>query len=130
MSCFWNSLLNTISNEDKKKYFFTFDLQLNPYNLVKILKEINTLTTNVLWNNEELTKEQLIENKNAINEYDINTINDGYYCSTFEPILFLLVQYLEIEIIHDYNKAIIKYTNKIKSRYTIKLYSNLNHCWN
>ena len=76
MSCFWNSLLNTISNEDKKKYFFTFDLQLNPYNLVKILKEINTLTTNVLWNNEELTKEQLIENKNAINEYDINTIND------------------------------------------------------
>ena len=129
MSCFWNALLNTISTDDKKKYFNTFDLHLNPHNLVIILKEINKITKNVLWNNQELTKQQLIENKKAIEEYDKNTINDGYFCSTFEPILFLLVEYLQITIIHDYNKNIITYTNKINNRYTIHIYSNSNHCW-
>ena len=129
MSCFWNALLNTISTDDKKKYFNTFDLHLNPHNLVIILKEINKITENVLWNNQELTKQQLIENKKAIEEYDKNTINDGYFCSTFEPILFLLVEYLQITIIHDYNKNIITYTNKINNRYIIHIYSNSNHCW-
>tara|TARA_Y100000741_G_C18130325_1_gene508858 strand:- start:193 stop:585 length:393 start_codon:yes stop_codon:yes gene_type:complete len=130
MSCFWNALLNTISNDDKKKYFNTFDLHLNPPNFIIILKQINKITQNVLWNNQELTKQQLIENKNAIDEYDKSTVNDGYFCSTFEPILFLLVEYLQITIIHDYNKNIITYTNKINNRYTINIYSNSNHCWN
>ena len=129
MSCFWNALLNTILTDDKKKYFNTFDLHLNPHNLVIILKEINKITENVLWNNQELTKQQLIENKIAIEEYNKNTINDGYFCSTFEPILFLLVEYLQITIIHNYNKNIITYTNKINNRYTIHIYSNSNHCW-
>lgn len=129
MSCFWNALINTISTDDKKKYFNTFDLHLNPHNLVIILKEINKTTENVLWNNQKLTKQQLIENKTAIEEYNKNTINNGYFCSTFEPILFLLVEYLQITIIHDYNKNIITYTNKINNRYTIHIYSNSNHCW-
>ena len=31
-------------------------------------------------NNQELTKQQLIENKkNAIDEYDKSTVNDGYF---------------------------------------------------
>ena len=41
MSCFWNSLLNTIKTEDKNKYFNTFDMSLTPHNLAVILKEIN-----------------------------------------------------------------------------------------
>ena len=40
------------------------------------------------------------KNKEAIDNYNKNTVNDGYYCSTFEPILFLLVEYLNITIIH------------------------------
>ena len=88
MSCFWNSLLNTIKIEDKNTYFYTFNINLTPHNLVVILKEINKITENVLWNNIELTEQQLNENKEAIDNYDKNKINDGYYCSTFEPILF------------------------------------------
>ena len=64
-----------------------------------------------------------------IDNYNKNTVNDGYYCSTFEPILFLLVEYLNITIIHDYNKNIIKYSHKKNNRYTIHIYSNHNHCW-
>ena len=129
MSCFWNSLLNTIKTEDKNKYFNTFDMNLTPHNLAVILKEINTKTENVLWNNEELTEQQMNENKEAIDNYNKNTVNDGYYCSTFEPILFLLVEYLNITIIHEYNKNIIKYSHKKNNRYTINIYSNNNHCW-
>lgn len=129
MSCFWNSILNTIKTEDKKTYFNTFNFNLTPHNIVVILKEVNKKTENVLWNNEELTEQQLNENKEAIDNYDKNTINDGYYCSTFEPILFLLVEYLQITIIHDYNKNIITYTHKKNNRYTIHIYSNNNHCW-
>ena len=129
MSCFWNSLLNTIKTEDKNKYFNTFDMSLTPHNLAVILKEINKKTENVLWNNEELTEQQMNENKEAIDNYNKNTVNDGYYCSTFEPILFLLVEYLNITIIHDYNKNIIKYSHKKNNRYTIHIYSNHNHCW-
>ena len=129
MSCFWNSLLNTIKTEDKNKYFNTFDMNLTPHNLAVILKEINKKTENVLWNNEELTEQQMKENKEAIDNYNKNTVNDGYYCSTFEPILFLLAEYLNITIIHDYNKNIIKYSHKKNNRYTIHIYSNNNHCW-
>ena len=129
MSCFWDSLLNTIKIEDKHTYFNTFNINLTPHNFIIILKEINSKTYNVLWNNQELTEQQLIENKESIDNYDTNTINDGYYCSTFEPILFLLVEYLNITIIHDYNKNIIKYSHKKNNRYTINIYSNTNHCW-
>lgn len=129
MSCFWNSLIATINETDKKEKFNTLNLSLTPHNLVVILKQINQKTDNVLWNNQELSEKQKNENKEAIENYDEKTTNDGYYCSTFEPFLFLLVEYLNITIIHDYNKSIINYSHKKQNKYTIKLYSDLGHCW-
>ena len=119
MSCFWDAILNRIQEEDKKKYFNIFNMSLTPHNFVVILKEINKKTNNVLWNNEELTEKQLNENKECIDNYDKNSINNGYDCSTFEPILFLLVEYLNITIHHEYNKNVIIYSHKTTNRYTI-----------
>ena len=69
MSCFWDSLIKSISDDDKNQYFNTVvDASLNPHNFVVILKEINKLTNNVIWNNQELTEQQLNENKDAVNE--------------------------------------------------------------
>mgnify|MGYP006095437635 CR=1 FL=1 len=130
MSCFWDTLIKTINSEDKNTYFNTIlNVPLNPHNFVIILKEINKLTENILWNNEELTEKQKIENKAAIDEYDVNTINNGYYCSTFEPFLFLLVEYLKIEVEHKYNDNMIFYRNKIETRYKIVINSDSGHCW-
>jgi len=130
MSCFWDTLIKTINSEDKNTYFNTIlNVPLNPHNFVIILKEINKLTENILWNNEELTEKQKIENKAAIDEYDVNTINNGYYCSTFEPFLFLLVEYLKIEVEHKYNGNMIFYKNKIETRYKIVINSDSGHCW-
>ena len=130
MSCFWDSLLKTISSDDKDKYFNTIiNTPLNPHNLVVILKECNKITDNVLWNNEELTEQQKKENKDAIYEYNKDMVSAGYNCSTFDPFLFLLVEYLEIEIHHNYNGTIIIYKNKRKNRYIVKIYSDTGHCW-
>ena len=130
MSCFWDSLIKSISDDDKNQYFNTVvDASLNPHNFVVILKEINKLTNNVIWNNQELTEQQLNENKDAVNEYDKNMTSAGYYCSTFDPFLFLLVEYLEIEINHNYNGTMINYKNKKNNRYVINISSDSGHCW-
>ena len=130
MSCFWDSLIRSISNEDKEQFFNTgMNAPLNPHNFVVILKEVNKYTENVLWNNQELTKQQQEENKEAINEYNKDLTSAGYYCSTFDPFLFLLVEYLEIEINHNYNGTMIIYRNKKNNRYIIKITSDKGHCW-
>ena len=130
MSCFWDSLIRSISNEDKEQFFNTVvNVPLNPHNFVVILKEVNKYTENVLWNNQELTKQQQEENKEAINEYNKDLTSAGYYCSTFDPFLFLLVEYLEIEINHNYNGTMIIYRNKKNNRYIIKISSDKGHCW-
>ena len=64
MSCFWDSLIKSISEEDKNQYFNTIlNVPLNPHNFVVILKEVNQKTNNILWNNEELTEQQIVENQ-------------------------------------------------------------------
>ena len=130
MSCFWDSLLKSISEDDKNKSFNTIlNAPLNPHNLVVILKEVNKMTENVLWNNEELTEQQMKENKTAVDEYNKDMTTAGYYCSTFDPFLFLLVEYLEIEINHNYNGNMIIYKHKKNNRYIIKINSDSGHCW-
>ena len=129
MSCFWDSLIKSINNEDLNTYFDNNNIRINPHNLVTILKNINRKTPNVLWNNTVLTEKMLDENQEAINCYDINQVQNGYYCSTCDPFLFLLVDYLEITIIHNYNNNIMNYTHKNNNRYSIKINSDSGHCW-
>ena len=127
MSCFWDSLIQSISLDDKINYFNNSNL--NPTQFVTILKNNNILTNNVLWNNEILKTQTLKENIEAINTYDINTIYNGYYCSTCEPFLLLLCEFLNIEIQHNYNNNLMIYKNTKKNRYIINIQSNNDHCW-
>ena len=129
MSCFWDSLIKSISNEDLNSYFDNNKVRTNPHNLATILKNVNRKTVNVLWNDTKLSEKMLEENVEAINSYDINQVQNGYYCSTCDPFLLLLADYLEITIIHNYNNHIMNYTNKINNRYTIKINSDNGHCW-
>ena len=126
MSCFWDSLVQSISQEDKTVFF---DNNLNLTHFVTILKNNNILTHNIIWNNQTLTEQLLKENKEAIDTYDINTIYNGYYCSTCDPFLLLLSEFLLIEIQHNYNNNLMIYKNTKKNRYIIKIQSNNDHCW-
>jgi hypothetical protein len=108
MSCFWDSLVQSISQEDKTVFF---DNNLNLKHFVTILKNNNILTHNIIWNNQILTDQHLKENKEAVDTYDINNIYNGYYCSTCDPFLLLLSEFLLIEIQHNYNNNLMIYKN-------------------
>ena len=128
MACFWNSIINRLN---KDEYFkkINNNIKLIPEHLILSLKENNRKTNNVIWQNNELTKKQKEENFEHIKSYNLKDIYNGYYCSTFDPFLFLICDLFEISITNYYNNYKIEYINKFKSRYTIILYNNKGHMW-
>jgi hypothetical protein len=129
MSCFWDSLIKTIQNDDLNTYFDNQNTRINPHNLATILKNVNKKTPDILWNNTELTEKMMEENIESIKEYDVKHVQNGYYCSTCDPFLFLLADYLDINIEHNYDGNKMIYMQKKNSRYTIKISSDRGHCW-
>jgi hypothetical protein len=114
MTCFWDGILKRLSNEDFKK--FNINKPRNK-DFVVFLKNHNTKTTNVKWNNEKLTEKQLEENFTHIKDFNINSIGGGYLCSTCEPFLFLVSHLFNVNINHNYCGHVMKYrindTNRI-----------------
>lgn len=128
MTCFWNSIINRLN---KDEYFkkINNNIKLIPEHLILSLKENNRKTNNVIWQNNELTDKQKEENFQHIKLYNVKDIYNGYYCSTFDPFLFLICDLFEISITNYYNNNKIEYINKLKSRYTMILYNNKGHMW-
>ena len=95
MTCFWDGILNRLTEEDFKQ----FNIK-KPKNkeFVLFLKKHNQQTTHVSWNNESLTKKQLEENFTHVKDFDVNTIGGGYFCSTFEPFLLLVSQLFQVNL--------------------------------
>ena len=126
MACFWNSIIDRLN---KDKYFKNINnnIRLIPEHLVLSLKQNNRKTNNVIWQNNELTDKQKEENFEHIKLYNIKDIHNGYYCSTFDPFLFLICDLFDISITNHYNNNKIEYKNKFKSRYTMVLYNNKGH---
>ena len=109
MSCVYDCLIR----EFKMK-------RTTPEKLLKSLKKNNRLTRNVLWNNEPLSEKELEDNFERIKNIEDT---DGYDCSTCDPILFLMAEIHNLSITHDYNGALIKYTN-INAKRRIIINSN------
>lgn len=123
MTCFWDGILNRLTHEDFKQ----FNIQ-KPKNkeFVLFLKSRNKQTRNVSWNDESLTKKQLEENFTHVKDFDVNTIKGGYFCSTFEPFLFLVSQLFQVNINHNYCGHMIKYRINQKNR-ILQFSSNQGH---
>ena len=116
MSCFWDSLINKLNKEDISSI-----LQINEYSPKAFsngLKNENKKVKNVLWNGNELSSNEKQENFDHIKEYDIQSVKNGYLCSTCDPFLLLLCELFTIEIIHHYNGVIINYKNKLSNYYS------------
>jgi len=109
MACFCNSIIESLNKTDLD----TLNIKKfrNPLSLVLFLKVKNCNTSDVLWNNEPLSDKQMEENKQAIENYNHRNIYSGYFCSTFEPILFLISHLFKVNIEHNYNNVHIKYVN-------------------
>ena len=125
MSCFWdtiivrmrNRLLENINKDD-----------INPKNIVDFLKKHNIKTLNVKWNGDFLSKQQLIENQEHIKNYNIDTVNEGYLCSTCDPFLLLLCEIYNIDIHNNYLNNNIIYNNILNiSKKKIVIENNKSH---
>lgn len=128
MTCFWNGILHSLSTNEyqlvKSEYISIND----PIKLVTLLKTNNQLTSNIKVNDKPLSNQELTENYNAITEYNVSNINDGYFCSTSDPFLCLISQIFLVNINHKFNEHDIKYVND-KSNKIVFYQSNDNHFW-
>ena len=125
MSCFWDALIKKINYHDHKLYFKLN--KINPYNFASVLKKKNKFVNTVIVNNIKINLNQQKENFEHIKIYDLNTINDGYLCSTFDPFLILISDLLSITINNKFNNSLIIYKPIGYTRYTIYIENDLGH---
>lgn len=119
MSCFWNTL---IKNLNLKKTCKEFIIEL---------KNKNTKTKLIKWNNIFLSNHELKNNYKHINLLNENLYNSGYDCSTCDPVLLLISKLYNVNINHQYLNNIMKYENCYKNKKikTIFLKSDKGHMW-
>jgi len=127
MSCFFTGILSAFDQRDYAKIDKHIKIN-NVRQLAEFLKKHNVLTSDVIWNGEKLSDKLLSENKTAINEYNVQTINDGYFCSACEPFLLLICQLFKVDIVHEYCGYKIKYEIDDSGR-KINFQSNSGHFW-
>jgi hypothetical protein len=123
MTCVWNSLIHGLEDHLSE---ISLPYKVKPYDFVKKIKSLNTLIATIIVDDEELTKKQIQENFDAIKEFKVEHINEGYYCSTCDPYLILICHVFSCSIHHNYNGHIIKYEH-VKPRFILHLQSNRSH---
>lgn len=117
MTCFWNGIISRLNKNDydilgiqpiKKRNIQ--DIK-NFIQRLKILSETNQY--NIKWQNQQLTKSEIIDIKTFIKEYDINQIQRGHWTSSCDPFLCLITDLLKCKIIFNYcnNQIIFEYMN-------------------
>ena len=133
MTCFWQGIINALKDKILLLHNSAVSNKLKsltPQQTILILKKYSTPTIDVLWNDQPLSNKQYDENMQRIETLNINTINQGYDCSTCEPFLLLISQLFCVNIEHDYNGSLVTYTNiQNKDNYLIKFKSNKGHFW-
>ncbi len=117
MSCFWVGLISALK------------LGVQPASLIQTLKDRNTETKRVTWNGATLKNRMFAENKAWIDALDAKTVNNGYDCSTCDPVLLLVSELFDVSIYHNYNGTNITYTNKDHPGNVIHVRSDRGHFW-
>lgn len=132
MACFWIGILGALDNATINTFIHKpyNDAKPRPPEFINILKKYNVKTRDILWNESELTEKELEENFEHIRDYNLSKINQGYDCSTCDPFLLLVAQLFKVNITHNYNGHVIKYTVKNnKGIRQLKVRSNQGHFW-
>ena len=157
MSCFWDALFNSLTDNDYKfLYFKIYNIQnnidkissqnlkiilrdirkTNTTDLVLLLRKYNTKCINVLWNNSPISPKENEDNfthikdflKNNDNTGNINSIiNSGYLCSICDPFLILICELFEFQIEHRFLNETMTYKNIKNIRRSLQFKSNTGH---
>jgi len=124
MTCFWDGILRNINQDD----FNLLNINKNNNNkeFILLLKKNNKLCKNVKWQSENINEQLLKENYEMIKNFNENNINQGYDCSSCDPFIILLSELFKINIHHNFNGVLVKYSHN-NPRKTINFKSNKSH---
>ena len=125
MTCFWKGVLKTLTVDDFKNALGIKHIPKYK-EFVNLLKQNNVKMINVKLNGESLKDTFLDEAVTHVKNINIKKLNEGYLCSSCDPVLMLISEIFVININHDYNGTIIKYTHTNATK-EINLRSNHNH---
>lgn len=126
MTCFWQGLLHGVTNHQIES---NFKLNLGSiYDLIQLFKRHNQPVTDVKWNSQSISHQQLEENYRFIQDYDSSQISNGHLCSICDGFLLLTCQLFKVNIVHKYLGRNMNYTHPNAS-YTIRFESDQGHFW-
>ena len=126
MTCFWSGILQALDDNDFK---FLGKKKMLRHDFVNFLKENNKLTVNVRWNGEDISKQEMKENYNGINNFDVKRITNGHPCGTCDLFLLLICELFYVDIEHYYLNNRMVYRNVKGSRKTLRFRSDFRHFW-
>lgn len=129
MTCFWDGLITALGHDAIQKRFNLSKNRVDAKTFAQLLKNNVVDTKRVLWNNNLLTNKQLSENRRHIEEYDTNSVRQGYLCSTCDPFLLLITELFFVQINHNYDGVKIVYSNAVRRDREINVGSNKGHFW-
>ena len=124
MTCFWDCIMRSLN----QNYFELInEKKTNNFEFIKMLKRRKIPMTNVMWENQNLSDNEIKEHLLAIDEYDINGIPGGNLTSSCDSFLLLICELFKVNIEHMYMIHTIKYTNTKEVRKTLYYSSNDKH---
>lgn len=127
MTCVWDALRTKIKNDDLYKIL---GMQTNSAReLVQCLKSKNRATVGVKWQGISLKQKEMEENMKWIENHNVNSISNGYDCSTCDPYIILVCYLLNVKITHKYINNHIIYEPPGHVRYELHFENNMGHFW-
>ena len=121
MTCFWDSVIQGLRWSSSTG-------ESSPSSFIRFLKENNQETIGISINNILLTDQERQENREAIACLELE---DGYPCSTSDPVLCLISFLFPVTIHHNLNGTISIYKKEdtdYGSEKHICLTSSSSHC--
>ena len=109
MTCVPDGIIQSLTSEEFEK--INLKKPISARSFMKAIKEHNKPTVNVMVQDKILTQKELNENVNRIREIDLNNLNNGYLCSSHEPLLNLICELFEVDINMNFNGSQVKYRN-------------------
>lgn len=128
MTCFWSSIHKSLM---KNKIIPEANSNIETLKkFVEIIKCNAACAPDISINKVFLSKKAQKENLFAIKNYDVNTIDRGYYCSTCDPFLIIISKIFSCNVEHNFDGHVILYENTTAIN-PIHLHfgSNASHFW-
>ena len=122
MTCFWDSILSSLSDEDLQ----ILGTNRKRENLITVLKEKNKITTS-LWLGNDLSSKERKESFDAVKDYNIKGIYNGHLTSICDYFLLLISDLLNLSIEHRFLHTNINYSPIGNVRRHIRFKSNSGH---